>query len=81
MTKAELKSLDRRQKEYSQFTKFKYSAPLFDEIERVNLAEIETKLRLNDLIAEKGLLERYHGDRIKLMRLELESAEELLLVR
>ncbi|PHS03250.1 MAG: hypothetical protein COA78_18755 [Blastopirellula sp.] len=81
MTKAELKSLERRQKEYSQFTRFKYSAPLFDEIERVHLAELGTKLRLNDLIAEKSLLERYHADRLKLMRLELEAAEEILLVR
>jgi len=72
VAKARIDSLERQQAEYQQFTKFKYSAPLFGQLEHVKVGLVEAEESLKNLIEEKSLLERFHQDRMRLMELELE---------
>lgn len=72
IAKARIDSLERQQSEYQQFTKFKYSAPLFGQLEHVRVGLVEAEESLKNLIEEKSLLERFHQDRMRLMELELQ---------
>jgi len=72
VAKARIDSLERQQAEYEQFTKFKYSAPLFGQLEHVKVGLVEAEENLKNLIEEKSLLERFHQDRMRLLELELE---------
>ncbi len=75
IAKAHIKSLERQHAEYQQFTKFKYSAPLFGQLEHVKVGLVEAEENLKNLIEEKSLLERFHQDRMRLLELELQLLE------
>ena len=75
IAKAHIESLERQHTEYQQFTKFKYSAPLFGQLEHVKVGLVEAEENLKNLIEEKSLLERFHQDRMRLLELELQLLE------
>ena len=75
VAKAQADSLQRQRDEYEQFTKFKYSAPLFGQLEHVKVAQVEAAESLKNLNEEKALLERFHQDRMRLLELELKMLE------
>ncbi|PQO31214.1 hypothetical protein C5Y96_12775 [Blastopirellula marina] len=77
VAKARIDSLKRQQAEYEQFTKFKYSAPLFGQIEHVKVGLVEAEENLKNLIEEKSLLERFHQDRMRLLELELKMLQRI----
>jgi len=77
VAKVRIESLERQKKEYEQFTKFKYSSPMIGELERVYVALVEAEEDLKNLSHEKILLQRFHQDRMRLMRLELQRMIEL----
>lgn len=72
VAKAQVQSFERQLAEYEQFTKFKYSAPLFGQLEFTKVGLVEAEENLKTLIEEKSLLERFHQDRVRLMQLELQ---------
>lgn len=76
VAKAEIESLKRQREEYEQFTHFKFSAPLFGQLEHVKVAQVEADEHLKSLIEEKALLERFHQDRMRLLELELKLLME-----
>ena len=76
IAKARVESLQRQHAEYQQFTKFKYSAPLFGQLEHVKVAQVEAEEHLKNLIEEKSLLERFHQDQRRLLELELKILEQ-----
>lgn len=78
VAKAQVESLARQRAEYQQFTKFKYSAPLFAELERVKVQQVEADQHLKTLQEEKALLERFHQDRMRLLELELRLLQQAL---
>ena len=78
LAQAHLDSAKRRVKEYEQFDKFKYSAPLFISLEDARLTVIELELKLQELRQERFLLIRHHSDRCRLYQLEVEAAAAAL---
>jgi len=78
VARVRVESLERQREEYQQFTKFKYSAPMFAELERIAVQLTEAEENLKNLIEEKLLLERFYQDRLRLMQLELQLLERSL---
>ncbi|WP_146117824.1 MULTISPECIES: hypothetical protein [Pirellulaceae] len=78
VAKARIESLERQLNEYEQFTKFKYSGPLFGQLEFVKVAHVEAEEELKNLNEEKALLQRFHQDKVRLMELELEMLKRSL---
>ena len=74
LTDARLASQRRRANEYKQFTKFKYSAPMFLTLEKTRLAVLESELTLKNLEEEKLLLIRHRPALRRLLELRVETA-------
>jgi hypothetical protein len=74
MQRAKLESFHRRVREFEQFDKFEYSAPLFITLEDARLDVIAAELRLRELEDERFLLIRSRSDRSRLMQLEIEAS-------
>jgi hypothetical protein len=74
MQRAKLESFRRRVREFEQFDKFEYSAPLFITLEDARLDVVAAELRLRELEDERFLLIRSRSDRARMMQLEIEAA-------
>jgi len=74
VAEAELETFGRQVKEYEQFTKFKYSSPLFASLEYARLNHLKAETTLADLREEKHLLEQDKHRRLRLLQLELDAA-------
>ena len=78
LAEAEVASFKRRVAEYRQFTKFKYSNPLFISRENAKLQLLEAQIRLKNLKEEKVLLCRFKTTSLRLKELELDRARDRL---
>lgn len=78
LTRAAIKSLERRIVEYEQFTKNRYSSPLFLSLETTRLELVEARLNLKVLTEEKCLRIQYRGSTRRLYQLEIEQAHDRL---
>ena len=78
LAQAEVASFKRRIAEYKQFTKFKYSNPLFISRENSKLQLLEAQLRAKNLKEEKALLCQFKSTSLRLRELELDRAKDRL---
>jgi len=74
LAEAQIESFKRLDKEYQQFTKFKYSNPLIHTIETTKLGLLQATLHLKNLKEERHLLRRYFDEERRLRRLLIEQA-------
>jgi len=74
LTEARLASHRRRVAQYEQFTKFKYSSPMFVTLEEARLAVVELEMTLENLQEEKSLLIRHRPALRRLLELRMKTA-------
>jgi hypothetical protein len=74
MQRAKLESFRRRVREYEQYDKWQYSAPLFATLEDARLDVLAAELRLRELEDERFLLIRSRSDRSRMLELEIDAA-------
>lgn len=75
---AEVASFERREREYAQFNKWKYSSPLFSTIEQTHLSLLAAQLRLQHLQEQRLLMLRYASDERRALQLAVEEAQQQL---
>ena len=78
LVEAQIDSLKRRLAEYEQFTKFKYSAPLFYSLEEARVQLVAAQAQRDNLREEAALLLKNRGDLRRLQELEVEAAKARL---
>jgi hypothetical protein len=78
LVEAQIDSLKRRLAEYEQFTKFKYSAPLFYSLEEARVQLVAAQAQRDNLREEAVLLLKNRGDLRRLQELEVEAAKARL---
>ncbi len=78
IAKAELDMFERQVREYERFTKFKDSSPLFTSLEYARINRLKAETTLRDLREEKRLVENNRRRQERLLRLEVEAAEQRL---
>ncbi len=80
LAEAQIESLKRQVSEYEQFTKFKYSSPLFYSLEEARVQLVAAQARRDDLREEAALLLKNRDDLRRLQELEVEAAKSRLRV-
>lgn len=74
VAEAEVESLERLQEEYAPFDKFSTGRALAYTVEATKLGLLRAQLNRDELKRQLTTLKRFHSDRLRLLRLELEQA-------
>jgi hypothetical protein len=74
LTRAEIRDLEFRLREYRPFTRFSTGDPFMVTIQNTQMCLREAQLRLRDLWAERNALVRYHADAYRALELNVLEA-------
>jgi hypothetical protein len=78
LTQAEIKNNQEAQESLRPFTRFTIGEPFPLTIANLRICRESAELRLNNLLAERGALIRFHGDQFRTLELRVEAARRRL---
>src|SRR4051794_1813762 len=78
LTQAEIRNNQDAQESLRPFTRFTIGEPFPLTIANLRICRESAELRLNDLLAERGALIRFHGDQFRTLELRVEAARRRL---
>jgi hypothetical protein len=78
LTEAEIKGNKEAQESLRPFTRFTIGEPFPLTIANLRICRESAELRLNNLLAERGALIRFHGDQFRTLELRVEAARRCL---
>jgi hypothetical protein len=76
LTQAEIKNNQEAQESLRPFTRFSLGEPFPLTIANLRICRASAELRLNDLIAERNSLIRFHGDQFRILEMRVQAARQ-----